>query len=101
MSMLADPMTASSSSKITTLAWSISGAIEKHLPARVMQVAQIAGACQVGRQVIRPEGHDQPDVHPPSGRKAERPGQHLVGHEVRRDDPDPLSRPKIWPRSDS
>ena len=40
--------------------------------------------------MIGPLGHDQPHVDPAAGRQAECPGEHLVGHEVRRDDPDPV-----------
>ena len=77
------------------------GLIQEDPSAGGVQVAQIARAGQIGRDVIGAFGHDQPDVDPAPGRQGQGPGQHLVRNVVRGDDPDGVCAAKIKARSAS
>ena len=40
--------------------------VKQHLASRLVQIAKVAFACQVGREMVGPGRNDQPDVHAPS-----------------------------------
>ena len=91
MSMLAEPMTASWSSKTIALAWSMTGHIQQDPPAGHVQIAQVTRPGQIGGDVVRAARHDQPHIDTAAGGQRESPGEHFVRHEIRRDDPDPVA----------
>ncbi len=46
-------------------------------------------------------GHDQPHVDSTAGGQGEGPGEHFIGNEVGRDDPDPVASREDSASSDS
>ena len=64
------------------------GFVEQDAAAGGVQVAKVAGAGEIGRDVVRSRGHDQADVNAAPGCQAQCPGQHFVGNVIGRDDPD-------------
>ncbi len=66
--------------------------VEQDAPARVVDLAEVAGAGQVGHQLVRVGRDDQPDVDPAAGGQVQGPHERLVGDEVGGHDPDPPPR---------
>ena len=61
-------------------------------PSGGVQIAQVACAGEVGGEMVGPLGYDQAHVDAAAGGEGEGPGEHFIGNEIGRDDPDPVAR---------